>query len=467
MPTHRLVLAAAILALAICNQPWAAETLPPAESDLGPSLFAPPANPPAEGDPAGARTTFLRGTWLPGEDLILGLRWEGGLRYELGHEQLLALRQQLQPTEKISPFSGKIGIKLQLDAAAYNTEGSLPEQEANYGIRLLRLYTSGTFYLLRPAAYKLELEINEREQTHYFREASVEYREVPFLQRLKVGHFRAPLSLEGYGGGSSATFMSVAAPTEAFQPGIRYGLQAAGGRTDQRLTWAGGLFAHGDDPDIQEASDTIANLIGRVTWLPWLEQTAAGPRFLHLGLGLHYLLSAEHEIRYRARPESYFAERLVDTGEIAASQALNVVGEAAYVQGPWSVQGELFSASVPGAAEGRLQFWGAYVQGTWALTGESRPYDRKLGVFKSITPAQPFSICDRHWGAWELAARLSTLDLSDGLVEGGSQTLLTLGLNLYLNAHAALMFDVGCGRVDDCAETGGISLVQARLKIDF
>jgi phosphate-selective porin OprO/OprP len=456
-----------VLAAAAWAHLWAAEARAQAEPDSEPSLFAPSATAPQAGAPANASTTFLHWDWLPGENRIMGLRWEDGLRYELGSEALLALRQRLQAKQTVSPLRGKIGLKLQLDAAAYATGGDLADVPSDAGLRLLRLYTSGSFFLLRPATFKLEVEINHEQQTHYLSEAYVEFSEIPVLQRLRVGSFRAPLSLEGYGGSSCTTFLSAAAPTEAFQPGIRYGIQEAGGRENERLTWAGGLFANSGDPDIQASPKTIANLIGRVTGLPYLAETANGPRLLHLGLGVQYTAVGQSEIRYRSRPESYFAPRLVDTGTISATQALEAVGEAAYARGPWSVQGELFGADVPGADQGDLRFWGTYLQGSWVLTGESRPYDRKQGVFKSIVPKNPFSFRQHQWGAWEVATRISCLDLNDGTVQGGTQAMLTAGLNLYLTANVCVMLDAAQGRVTDGCTTGGITVVQTRLKVEF
>lgn len=432
------------------------------DTDRGASLFAPVTNGGADLPPA-AQGAFA----LPGENLILGLRWDHGLRYELGDRRLLALRRELQPGQTVSALRGKIGLKLQLDAAAYETSGSLPAVESDAGIRLLRLYTSGSFFLLRPAAYKLEMEFNQQSQTHYLREAWLEFSLIPGVQRLKVGHFRAPFSLEGYAGGSDTTFVSLAGPTEAFQPGIRFGVQEGGATAAERATWALGVFANGDDPDVTESSKSGANVIGRVTHLPLLEQNAGQARLLHLGLGIQYLAACGNSLRYRTRPESYFAPRLVDTQALAAETAVQLAGEAAYVHGPGSVQGELFGAAVPDAAGEQLWFWGGYLQGSWALTGETRPYDREAGVFRRLVPARPFTGTGGNLGAWEVAARLSCVDLTDRAIAGGQQVMVTLGLNVYLTAHWRIMFNAGRGRVSERAENGDITVFQTRLQMDF
>jgi len=97
-----------------------------------------------------------------------------------------------------------------------------------------------------------------------------------------------------------------------------------------------------------------------------------------------------------------------------------------------------------------------YVQASWILTGESKGYNTANGAFTPPKPAKPFSLSNGDWGAWELAARYSDLNLNshatDGAnvitnwtgastrtytyyntVRGGDQRIATVGLNWYPN----------------------------------
>ena len=97
-----------------------------------------------------------------------------------------------------------------------------------------------------------------------------------------------------------------------------------------------------------------------------------------------------------------------------------------------------------------------YVQATWLLTGESRAYNPATGAFTPPKPAEPFHLTKGGWGAWELAARYSDLNLNShtldpasvvtnwtgattqtytfyNTVRGGDQRIVTLGLNWYPN----------------------------------
>lgn len=89
-------------------------------------------------------------------------------------------------------------------------------------------------------------------------------------------------------------------------------------------------------------------------------------------------------------------------------------------------------------------FNGWYVEGSWVLSGESRGYSAANAAFTNPKPRVNFSPDGGGWGAFELAARYSTLDLNDnagviggalpaGGVRGGEQRISTVGLNWYPN----------------------------------
>jgi phosphate-selective porin OprO and OprP len=100
-------------------------------------------------------------------------------------------------------------------------------------------------------------------------------------------------------------------------------------------------------------------------------------------------------------------------------------------------------------------FWGGYLEGGWTLTGEHRNYIPATGAYSGIIPAHPFSLSGGTWGAFELAARMSYIDLNNNFnpaagngvsvtsnsVEGGRQTVYGLGLNWYVNSNMRFMFD--------------------------
>ena len=110
------------------------------------------------------------------------------------------------------------------------------------------------------------------------------------------------------------------------------------------------------------------------------------------------------------------------------------------------VQAEYFDIQVErrNSALSDPEFSGWYVQAGWTLTGEARRYSTVTSGFDSPRPAKPFDPKKGQWGAVELAARYSNLDLNylpgqagaaatASGVRGGEQNILSLGVNWYLN----------------------------------
>jgi phosphate-selective porin OprO/OprP len=90
---------------------------------------------------------------------------------------------------------------------------------------------------------------------------------------------------------------------------------------------------------------------------------------------------------------------------------------------------------------------GAYAQVGWFLTGEHRPYDRACGAIDRVKPFANFFFVNTSdgrafgSGAWEIAARISYLNLNDENVRGGELTDFTAGLNWYWNPYTKVVFN--------------------------
>ena len=130
--------------------------------------------------------------------------------------------------------------------------------------------------------------------------------------------------------------------------------------------------------------------------------------------------------------------------------------EAAATYGPFFVQGEYYWYNI-GRREftglPSLNFNGGYVEAAFVLTGETHTYNAGAAAYNGIIPAHPFSLTSGGWGAWEIAARVSKIDLDDQLatangIAGGRQTIFTAGLNWYANRNVRLMFNYLHGDID-------------------
>lgn len=227
----------------------------------------------------------------------------------------------------------------------------------------------------------------------------------------------------------------------------------------------------------------------RANYAPVVERTRA----LHFGIAGYWrkptILKGETAggETFSARPEVRIDDEsiVVSTGRIPGVDSFHYVSlEAAGVWGPWSLQGELQRVGVtraagPGGAYWPdLEFAGHYLLGSYFLTGESRNYYQRLGSFWRVKPHREFDPWGAGgWGAFEVAARASHIDLDDavgapGGVAGGSSDNVTLGFNWYFDAFKRLSINWVRADVDrrDAAgaQVGGkVNAIAARLQLEF
>jgi phosphate-selective porin OprO/OprP len=115
--------------------------------------------------------------------------------------------------------------------------------------------------------------------------------------------------------------------------------------------------------------------------------------------------------------------------------------------------------------EGSLRFEGVTLLADWVLTGESRPYDVKRAVFGRVEPAEPYKPFRGQWGAFELAGRVSWLDLSDGDVSGGRMLTTSVGPVWTWNRWVRLLASYVYARVSDSPQGSDAHVFQARLEL--
>jgi phosphate-selective porin OprO/OprP len=291
---------------------------------------------------------------------------------------------------------------------------------------------------------------------------------------------KEPFSLEELTSLKSITFMERALPVLAFAPGRDIGIRYDTAALNQHLTWAvGAFFQTGSFGDLGEAKEQIGeasglNLTTRITYLPWHEDH--GGRLLHLGLSYMHTFGRKDkdpQIEIRTRPESRLTDdRLVDTGQFSMDSMDEINPEFAIVKGPLSFQAEYINSFVNSGTPGDTDFWGFYLFGSYFLTGEHRNYDRASGTFVGLDPKHYFNLGTEGWGAWELAARFSYIDLNDESIKGGEEFDFTAGMNWYLTKKTRFMFNYILAKVKDretspSIDSGFVNILQVRFQIYF
>lgn len=376
-------------------------------------------------------------------------------------------------------------------AGADATEGpNARDLNSGTNFRRARLGVEGTFAGDWNYALTAELGGSGTEAAQ-LQQAWVEYARLkPFgLQnpvRIRVGAFTPPTGLEDATSSNDALFVERAAPADLVR-GIaggdgRTGVQvlANGDRWFTGAALTGALI--GNTGDFDEQTGAVARVGALV-----LRDPNYG---VHVGANFNAVLEPGDRVvgpgvgggvRLRERPELRVdGTRLVDTGGLNAEKVYAYGAELGAQWKNFYLASEYNTIDVQRFAPAAdVEFAGWYVQGSWVLTGEQRRWSSITGGFGAVRPAKPLDLSAGDYGAFELAARYSNLDLNDnagllGLatptdgVRGGEQTISTLGLNWFPNniVRFQLQFqDVSVDRLNP--GTVGLATVGAQIGQDF
>ena len=329
-----------------------------------------------------------------------------------------------------------------------------------------------------------------------FTDVWVEQTQIPYLGNVRVGQWKQPFSLEVVSSYRYTTFMERSSLFQAFTAFRHLGVGFYNNAEDLSSTWAGSVFASGQDQFggslSQNSAGTVNNVggigaAGRITWLPYWDECTKGANYLHLGAGHFFNAPPGQTINFRSIPEFYIGQNangVVGTSGQAAPGAFNgtpffvqtgnksvnyynVLGtELLWVDGPLSVQSEAMVNLVAQSGT-TAALPGAYAQVGYFLTGEHRPYDRKAGTIDRIIPFKNFGFnkdgCNTGLGAWEVAGRVSYLDLNDKAIQGGTMTDYTAGLNWYQTPYLKFVVNY----IHSSSNFGGVGLASRRNETDM
>ena len=351
-------------------------------------------------------------------------------------------------------FSAQLGTLLQMDAASYDSDikDSAGRDISNSGseFRRIRLYMNGTF--LTDWDYKTEIEFANTTQ---LMDGYVAYRgfKTSVPMQLTFGHFKIPFSQEALSADKGLTFMERSLPN-AFLNARAPGAMISAGRDN----WSSALMVFGEQLSSSAAavSDEGGGASLRLTWAPFIAPGAN----LHFGAATSVRIPSQNNtslnttpvtytesVRLRSKPESNIIEtRLVDTGNIIDTEQTQLWGlELAGSINAVGFNAEYINTTITrDNSRSDLDFSGWYAQTSWSITGEERIYKGDKGLYDGIKPTKP--VGQGGNGAWELALRISEIDLSDGELQlrnnalvpeinGGEERNATFALNWYLNNY--------------------------------
>ena len=342
----------------------------------------------------------------------------------------------------------KFGGRIMSDYAIWNNGD---ETFSGTEFRRVRFFNSGKVF--GNMKYKLQLD---------FAGGGVSFKDVymevamPYAGNVKVGHFKEPFRLEALTSSKYITFMERALPI-AFSPERNVGVMLHESFMDDKLSIQAGLFreaSSGNDKMI----DDVRNITTRITFLPINNDN----NLLHLGAAFSSRSSSDDTYSVSSRAENHLGTKLLDM-DLDNVTGMNLMGaEMAFVMGSFSVQGEYVMNSVEAMED--YSFSGYYGQVSYFLTGEKRKYKNSLAGFDRVKPNKNMKEGE-GLGAFELAARYSSMDLSEA--HAGTLNDITVGLNWYLNPCTRLMFNYVMGTLDDHGVENTENTFQCRIQIDF
>lgn len=226
-------------------------------------------------------------------------------------------------------------------------------------------------------------------------------------------------------------------------------------------TVSGGFYGGGIGNGARQFDESWGTA-GRVTFAPITVATdpsdEAATRVLHFG-GSAYYRDFGHKpgLTFASYPAAHQAPSLVNTGVISGAEDILLLGgEVSAVWGSFHAQGEYIHARV-GRKNGLPDpdFDGWYVQAGYFLTGDSRHYDEEEAEFERVFPEQG------GWGAWEIAARYGTIDLTDSGILGGVERNFTVALNWWATSTILFRLNYIHARTDPTSIAAGVGVDEA------
>ena len=323
--------------------------------------------------------------------------------------------------------------------------------------RRARLGVQGTGYDI--LFYRFEVDFSNIDQVvgqvPRITDAYTEVRQLGRVGTLRMGEFRVPVSTERLMSANDLTFIERALP-QAFNPARQLGMMLFNSTPNYLVSYFTDISTFQATDEAQQFGKAGRfDFTQRFVFLPWYDEPSKGRYLFHFGGAYQYQNARNNAVKYSTAPEAnltFFTTKnlipnFITTPSIDARNVQVGQVEASTVIGPLSFQGEYYAVWVdPTTGGGPFFFHGAYVYASYFLTGEHRVYSRDQGYYTSVTPfTNFFRVRDRDgnmlkgWGAWEIAARFSTMNLSDKSIQGGRLNNVTLGVNWYLTRQMKVM----------------------------
>ncbi len=282
--------------------------------------------------------------------------------------------------------------------------------------------------------YKLTVDIDDDAEEASVDEAWVKYAGLNNVD-LIVGRLKAPFGLEELVSDKYISTIERSAIYEvgnflSGKPDFAFAAQGSWNNFSGQVH----LIDEGEEDDDSSDSFSIAARIANRILFGTQENK---PHFAHLGAAyaVRDFGNAGSAMDFRSRLAVHtISDRPTAGNDVVVEDADQFGLEAAYINGPLSLQSEYLMADFDGesssVAGSDVDVDGFYVAATYTLTGESRGYKSSTNKFDKIKPKN-------NLGAWELVAKYEDGEIEiDNIPSGDAEyDVLTLGVNWYPNTN--------------------------------
>ena len=361
---------------------------------------------------------------------------------------LCLILQSLLLAEDSFEFGGQIVA----DSAWFDDEDGVATNEQD--IRRARVFVKGQ--ALPSLKYEIEYSFTG---SNNWKDVYLEYEALPQLF-IKAGNIKEPMGLEALTSSKYNTFMERSL-AQALLSKRKLGIQARYllKESDNYYTLTMGAFGKSLD-EVIENEDAEKSVVARATYAYRPSKT----KLLHLGVASSYSDYDGASLSLNTEPEAdLFDRKLVSTKVKDVQNTQRVDIESAIIYDSFAFQGEYLWIGVDNIdTEYDFQSW--YLQGSWFITGETKQYKAKKAIFSRVKPLSPLT--EGGLGAWELALRMSYLDLDDQDEEESIEKNYTVGLNWYTTDNLRIMANYIHATLSE-PDVESEDIMQVRMQFDF
>ncbi len=378
-------------------------------------------------------------------------------------------RKKESPTEFSNSYSTfKVGLGYIQDFVAYRESNVFKQQMDTAGFNLLPKFQVRDFRILasgvikntkRLISWKFAYMYDGNVNQWMIRETGITIG-VPEL----YGHIFVGRTKEGY---SMVKVMNGHSPWTAERqmaldviPILADGIKWFGYMPKSRIFW--NLGAYMDLTSRGQSFSTFEwQYSGRVGWMP-INDTKNNTVF-HIAANLRYSKPNNGQIALKSRPESNPTPQILNTGTFSADHSSSLGGEAYYSNGRLLIGSEVMVHQFYSKTADNHQFFGGDFVVTYIFTHTRRPYHTNGSIF-GFVPVQK-SVFKGGWGEWEAVVHISSLNLNDRDIQGGSFWRITPMVNWYMTRIMRFEFIYGYGVLDKYHLKGNVQFFQARLQL--